>query len=149
MTMPTEGIAKDAERSNRPAAAAVGATIERVPVQDTIKQRLAKIRAEVSSGLSKEELNKLNQVETIVREHHVLATLTLVTIFFIVFAWIGFGCYGVYVFFNPSVKSSWQMAKSALAKLSLVRQEMVVRTVRTVVHVNEDGTIISQGADPV
>jgi hypothetical protein len=35
-------------------------TDERVPVQDTIKQRLAKIRAEVSSGLSKEELNKLD-----------------------------------------------------------------------------------------
>jgi hypothetical protein len=145
------GIAKEgrAKQQTR-AAAAVGTseTKDRLPVQDTIKQRLTKIRAEVSSGLSKEELNKVNQVETIVREHHVLATLALATICFIIFAWIGFGCYGVYVFFNPSVTSSWQMAKSALGQTSSPSaQEMIVRIVRTVVHVNEDGQIISQGAD--
>jgi hypothetical protein len=146
-----KGIAKDGRaRQQTRAAVAMGATGtgERVPVHDTIKQRLAKIRAEVSSGLSKEELNKLNQVETIVREHHVLATLALAAVFLIAFAWIGFGCYGVYVFFNPSVKSSWQMAKSALGHTaSPSAQEMVVRVVRTVVHVNEAGQIISQGPD--
>jgi hypothetical protein len=145
------GIARDgrAKQQTR-AAAAVGTsgTNERLPVHDTIKQRLAKIRAEVGSGLSKEEVSKVNQVETIVREHHVLATLALVAIFLITFAWLGFGCYGVYVFFNPSVKSSWQMAKSALGQTSSPSaQEMIVRIVRTVVHVNEDGQIISQGAD--
>jgi hypothetical protein len=40
------------------------------------------------------------------------------------------------------------MAKSALGHTSSPSaQEMVVRIVRTVVHVNEAGQVISQGAD--
>lgn len=154
-----KGIAKDgraAKRQTRAAAAVTGPTgtnsNDRVSVKDTIKQRLAKIRAEVSSGLSKEELGQVNRVETIVREYHVLVTIALVAIVVIAFMWIAFGCYGIYVFFNPSVQSSWNMAKSALgghttSSPSSAAQEIVVRIVRTVVHVNTDGSIISQGPD--
>jgi hypothetical protein len=46
---------------------------------------------------------------------------------------------------SSSLPGRWP--SRTLAKLRLVRSEMVARIVRTVVHVNEDGTIISQGAD--
>jgi hypothetical protein len=137
-------------RVKRQTRTAVGTGATKEPVLATIRQRLAKIRAEVGSGLSQDDRNKLNHIETIVREHSIFFHLASATIFLIVLAWIGFGCYGVYVFFYPSVQSSLDMAKSALGHTSSpTAQEVIIRIVRKVVHVNADGEIISQGPDSI
>jgi hypothetical protein len=92
------------------------------------------------SGLSKEELNKLNQVE-----RSCASTTFSPPYFETIFdcpVWIGFGCYGVYVF-NHQV--FLQMAKSVPNSSSSTRKWLCVTFEQW--STSMDGTIISQGAD--
>jgi len=118
---------------------------------ESLRQRLAAIRSEFGTELSKEQRGQMERTKSMMNKHGILIRLALVAILFIVLAWIGFGCYGMYVYVYPSVQTTLQTAKSALhlggSSATPAAQEFVVRIIREVVHVGADGAIIGRGAD--
>jgi len=91
--------------------------------------------------------------ETTIYKNRRLAYIGLMLISALVLAWTGLGCYGIYVLFrqSPSLTTtdkspSWTwfgLGKTPAATSSSSSQEIVIRIVREVVHVNYNGEVIS------
>ena len=124
---------------------------------DTIRSRLATIRADVNKGLDKNDREKLKRMETVVQRNSKVVYLVLAAIIGLVVLWIGFGIYGICKFVSPTVVPSTTMPPLSQPVLSPVisngspaaaaEHEIVIRLVREVVHVDQKGFVLDRSPD--
>lgn len=120
------------------AAAAAGAGNERG--QDTIKNRVAAIRNKARSqiGVGKSQVTELADDKDARRP----VSFFTICIGLVALFWFAMGFYGCYVVvFGPVGGSLFSVAKSTTTARSN-QQEIVVRVVREVVHVDREGKVI-------
>jgi len=113
------------------------------PSKGTVKQRLTALGAQIDENLDQEDRRKLKEMEQVVHKHKRLVYAGLALLGLIVVAWIGFGCYGIYCLSYPSAFSSLRKAKSVLTRSPVhSNQEIVIRVIREVVHVDQEGNVL-------
>lgn len=76
-----------------------------------------------------------------------LPALVIVSLLSIAVLWFGFGCYGIYAFINS--RFIGKVATTASKTVSSGTQEIVIRIVKEVIQVNQQGERIENGYLPV
>jgi hypothetical protein len=130
--------------------------LDRDPVTESIKSQLTTIRADINKGLDRKDREKLKRMEAMVQKNSWVVYLGIGAVVVFVLLWIAFGCYGLYVFVSPSAKATLLKARQAMVSQihppspSYPQQpfpnEIVIRVVREVIHVDSEGSILAQRA---
>lgn len=108
--------------------------------KDSLAQRLNKWRKAMQGGDSESAQAMLGTTQKSSKKNPVslLILAALASGFFLL--WFGFGCYGMYVFVKARVGS-----RAVAPAIASVSQEIVIRIVKEVVHVHENGAAIHNG----
>jgi hypothetical protein len=132
------------------AAAAAGAGNERG--QATIRSRLSQLYhgsgSNVGLGYGHNRHHRRHRARTIPRQYQNLARCVMATIAVVATTWFGLGCYGIYklLYVPPhNLGASRTLLSSMITPSSSSPQEIVIRVIREVVHINAaDGSILHQ-----
>ena len=115
----------------------------------TIQERLALLRAQINTDSGVQRNSVRGGAPTILQKTEkriILAVVTLVVL--LVCFWVAMGCYGLYIVFLQSTgrrSLSWGKVFSAPLHQDAPTRDIVIRVVKEVVHVNQDGTVLGQG----
>jgi hypothetical protein len=122
--------------------------LDREPVTESIKSQLTTIRADLNKGLDRNDREKLKRMEAMIQKNSWVVYLGIGAVILFVLLWIAFGCYGLYVFVSPSAKAvvSQIHPPSPSYPQQQFPNEIVIRVVREVIHVDSEGSILTQRA---
>ena len=132
---------------------------------DSIRHRLNTLRTELNKQQQQERtLPGRSQLPTpsFFQRNKVVVLLVLACSFLLGMTWFGLGCYGIYVLvYQPSAPQQEHFPNTAPTETRRVfeepscsggsngsRNEVVIRIVREVVHVDSDGRILAVASDP-
>jgi hypothetical protein len=113
----------------------------------TMKHLLRSLRQEMQRERQKRSKDKVKRYGIVIYLVGAIALSLIVS-------WIGLGCYGLYVVTRPtgniSDLLSGPFARGLVGRSSSQSgdQEIVIRVVREVVHVDKDGGILGKSSDP-
>ena len=120
-------------------------------VADSIRARLAAIRADVNKGLSKDDREKLSRMETMMKRNSRLVYGGMALIVGFVLLWIVMGFYGLYAFLSPASRNKFSMSprifSGTVSGRTSSESEIVIRLVREVVHVDNEGSVLHRTPD--
>jgi hypothetical protein len=124
---------------------ASGTTTSMAGRQTTVRDRLAALRAELVTGPSATEMERLNRIKRVLgKEGKMVLVIGAMVVAAIALFWIAFGCYGLYMFFRstPLPLPHAHVVPSAT-------QEIVVRIIREGATTlgNEDNELKASQAD--
>ena len=113
------------------------------PQNSTIKDRLNDIRLELNANRNNSTTTKKKNVSAKLDSNgtkfFIVATVVALLIMLL---WFLFGCYGLYVYFNPSAGLTSRSSLSSISENSggtTTPDEIVIRVVKEIVHVDRDG----------
>ena len=107
--------------------------------KDTVAARLHRWRRAAQDGDAKSKQTFVGTPQQALKKHLSLVILAALASSFLLL-WFGFGCYGIYVFVKARFAS--RVVPPAVATIS---QEIIIRIVKEVVHVNQHGAAIHDG----
>jgi hypothetical protein len=125
-------------------------------VTETIRSRLAAIRADVNKGLSKADRDKLSRMENLIQKNSWMVYMGLTLLVFLILLWIILGFYGLYTILWPRISQVSRSAKDMVSPGSSSflahssgsdPNEVVIRLVREVVHVDANGVVLDRNPD--
>mmetsp|Transcript_27183 Transcript_27183/g.41340 ORF Transcript_27183/g.41340 Transcript_27183/m.41340 type:complete len:673 (-) Transcript_27183:69-2087(-) len=70
----------------------------------------------------------------------ILMVLFIVTVFIIFTAWLGFGCYGMFVFYKSTIGNRGPVPTITESSQGVQKQEIVIRVVHEVIHSSDHST---------
>jgi hypothetical protein len=117
----------------------------------TIKERLLALRSKKmktsGNGMKRDALRTNPMILKTKEKRFILAAIA--TVVLLLSFWFGMGCYGIFSLFQRSVylpPLSFGSAGPAAARQPATQpQEVVIRVVKEVVHVNAEGTVMGKG----
>jgi hypothetical protein len=113
------------------------------PGNSTIKDRLNEIRLELkANGANANTTKKKNGSTSLDKTGKKVFLIVAIVAFSIIIFWFLMGCFGMYVYFYPSSPMASQQTifvQGDNIGAAAAPQEIVIRVVKEIVHVNQDG----------
>ena len=124
-------------------------------VTNTIRSRLATIRADVNKGLDREDREKLKRMEVVMRQNSKAAYLVMAVVVRVVLLWMALGGYGLYAILTPSIHRAQSSIRRNVMSRAIPEHgrspvgenEIVIRMVREIVHVDQKGVVLDRSPD--
>ena len=139
---------------SKPGAVRHPGSRQKTEAGSSVKDRLEALRAELSAGPSRDDLDKIARVNQMLgKEGRRALTLVGVCLLLLMLLWGGLGSYGLYVLLYSQASPIPAIANFRAAPTpaavpeipSAATQEIVIRVVKEVVHVNAEGKELGRG----
>lgn len=116
---------------------------------ESVKGSFAALQRAARDGDVESAKKILGETDKILKKHSVPLLILSIMFLCTVVVWFGFGCYGMYVVFQSTSIGARVVPRKPpnVAKSIGGTQEIVIRVVREVVHVNQDGETIDYGKE--
>jgi hypothetical protein len=115
----------------------------------SLKRSFAALRRAAQDGDANAVNSILGKTKKSLKKNSIPMAILTAIFLCILLVWFGFGCYGMYIFFKSTVGS--RIITSGPKTVASETQEIVIRIVKEIVHVNQHGETIEYGgsAEPV